>query len=463
MADPYPNDDAVLSAARAGDAHALERLQRRHLPALWDFAVRCTLDEYAARLVVREVFERSGARLASAPPHESFATVIYSLAVRQLAYREPVDPSLAADQPRYHAWPDAVPPGIAVDAVPPGIAVDAVPPGIAVDAVPPGDEVDPAIRHWVWMSARKAGAEYKALDLHVRRGLPTDEVNRVLGGTPDTAADLAATIAAWLQALDSALGPVGDAGYSATQIFRLLVSVAPDDALIADLWRELRGERIPNPRRVRQALTAAGIAAAAVFATVGSLRAFGGDDPPTRVLDQQVVRSTTTRGFGVPSTQPAPTLPGATTTTVAGAPGNDLGTTPGSTAPTTTRRSILGGFLPSVPDLPTTTTAPGPTPSSSSTTTRPGGGTSSSTTTRPGSTTTTPGVTTTTAPPTTTSTTTTTTPPPTSTTTTTTAPPPTSTTTTTTAPPPTSTTTTTTTTTTPPVVTPPVIDPPAPG
>ena len=69
MAEPITDDETLLRAARAGDAGALAHLQRRHLPGLWDLAVRCTLDEYAAKDVVREVFLRDDATV------EAFAGV----------------------------------------------------------------------------------------------------------------------------------------------------------------------------------------------------------------------------------------------------------------------------------------------------------------------------------------------------------------------------------------------------
>lgn len=165
MAEPITDDDTLLRAARAGDAGALAHLQRRHLPGLWDLAVRCTLDEYAAKDVVREVFLRSAARVEQGDGSERFALLLFSLAVRQLAFREPVDPGLAADQPRYFGWPEPAPDGYDLEA---------------------------STRAGIWLAVRMHGPDYKALDLYVRHGLQVADVGRVLGLDPGEGPALAA-------------------------------------------------------------------------------------------------------------------------------------------------------------------------------------------------------------------------------------------------------------------------------
>ncbi len=419
------HDGALIDAARAGSSDAFVQLQRLYLPELWDFAVRCTLDAYAATEVVREVFLRAAARLSHDDMTEPFGVMLYALTVRQLAFREPPDPSLAADQPRYHGWPDETPYGPV------------------------------AFEHTrsIWTTARRYGPEYKLLDLHLRHGFNLTELAKCLGLDADTEFATGERLRSLIADLDAAHGNVGDDGLTATLIFSHLTLVElPHDTLSA-LSGPLREVSPHTPGRPR-ALAGLGIAAVAILATAGSLKAFSGDKS-TSVLGAQQTRPTvsqTTITLATPVTlAPGPPLRVTTTTTTA--PPDVGATKPGSTT-TTTRRILSGPFIPPIvtlppadppPGDPTTTTTARPT-----TTTAPGATTTAvpgttTTTTLPRTTTTVPGTTTSTTSTstTTTSTTSTTTPP-----TTTTTPATTTTATTTTVATPTTTSTTTSTTST---------------
>ena len=425
------HDDALIKAARAGSSDAFVQLQRLYLPELWDFAVRCTLDAYAATEVVREVFLRAAARVTHDDLTEPFGVMLYTLTARQLAFREPPDPTLAADQPRYHGWPENTPYG----------------------------PVDFEHTRSIWTTARRYGPEYKLLDLHLRRGFDLAALVKCLGLDAQGEFAVGERLRSLIADLDAAHGNVGDDGLTATLVFSHLTLVELSHDTLDALSGPLREASPHTPGRPR-ALAGLGIAVVAILATAGSLKAFSGDKSAS-VLGAQQTRTTvsqTTITLATPVTL-APGPPLRVTTTTASV---DVSTTkPGST--TTTTRRILGGpFIPPIVTLPppdpvpgdptttttarpTTTTVPGATTTTvrgTTTTTLPG--TTTTTTTTPATTTTAPATTTTAPATTTTAPATTTTTPATTTTTpaTTTTHPATTTTvpaTTTTAPPTTTT------------------------
>lgn len=145
------DDRRLADRVRAGDRDALGELYDRHAAGIYDFAVRTLRDSDRAADVVRVAFERAWRELHADPPPDDVVGLLYATA-RRAAMAEIDDPSAGAGR--------------------------SVKTSELSDAGGAGRELGKT----AWSVAASLDPEdYTLLDLHLRRGMDTDELADAFG------------------------------------------------------------------------------------------------------------------------------------------------------------------------------------------------------------------------------------------------------------------------------------------
>ena len=229
MEEPPLSDEELAGLAAAGDRRAFARLHERHLPGLYDFAVRVVRDRTLAAAAVKAAAGEARAALVEGSRPGSPQVLLYAT---------------------LH--------GAALDALlADGVDVVEDP---ALPFAAPGDDGDA-----VWSAASAlAPQDYALLDLLVRRGLEADDLAVGLGVARGA-------LALRLESLKRELG--AHAGIDPSAAARILAELPPVEPPAPRVPREWTSGRRP--------LLAAGAALVAAVTAGAVLAAHGGgvDDP----------------------------------------------------------------------------------------------------------------------------------------------------------------------------------------
>ena len=253
MEEPPLSDEELAYLAASGERGAFGRLHKRHLPGLYDFAVRVVRDRRLAARAVKAAAGEARARLVDGSGRGSPKALLYTT-----LHRAALDTVLAGG--------DAV----------------AEDPALS----PPGGNGQA-----VWRSAAAlAPQDYALLDLHVRRGLGADELAIGLGVARGA---LAARLKRLQQDLGAYAGGIDPS--TAAHILAELEPVAPPGPRVPHKRPSVPRLRVPmpnvpkpnvprprvtRPRGRRPLLVAAAVLLAAVITgAVLAARGGGVDDP----------------------------------------------------------------------------------------------------------------------------------------------------------------------------------------
>jgi DNA-directed RNA polymerase specialized sigma24 family protein len=240
MEEPPLSDEELVYLAASGERGAFERLRERHLPGLYDFAVRVVRDRGQAARALKAAAGDAQARLTDGSWHGSPKTLLYTT-----LQRAALDAVLAE-----------------------GEAVEEDP---TLPLAPPAGDAQA-----VWSSAAAlAPQDYALLDLHVRRGLGADELAVGLGVARG---GLASRLERLQQDLGAYAGGMDPA--AAARILAELEPVEPPGPRIPHGPPKVRRPKLRRPKG-RAPLLVAGALLLAAVTTGAVLAARGGgvDDP----------------------------------------------------------------------------------------------------------------------------------------------------------------------------------------